>query len=205
MPHIAPPRRPRPVSAPRRRLLLGAPALLAGLAAPSLAQALAPTPRQGEGPFYPRRLPEDRDWDLTLFRGETAPGAVMEMIGRVFTVSGAPAAGAEVEIWHCDPSGVYAHVGLPAAPNFQGYGAVRAAADGAYRFRTTLPGLYGSRPRHIHVKARDRSGRRLTTQMYFPGEADALGVMGWGPPAPLIAGREIGPPPRYRFDIVLPG
>jgi hypothetical protein len=52
----------------RRRMLLGA---LACAAQPVLAQSPVPTPEQTEGPFYPDRLPLDRDNDLT--RVEVAP------------------------------------------------------------------------------------------------------------------------------------
>jgi protocatechuate 3,4-dioxygenase beta subunit len=33
-----------------------------------------------------------------------------------------------------------------------------------------VPGLYGGRTRHIHVKVQAPRGRILTTQLYFPGE-----------------------------------
>lgn len=189
----------------RRRLLLTAPALLLGCA-PS-AQAALLTPSQTEGPFYPQSLPEERDSDLTLFKGETAPGEVIEVVGQVFDVKGAPAAGAEVQIWHCDINGAYAHVGQETVPNFQGYGILRADRAGAYRFRTTRPGVYPGRTRHIHVKARRVHASQLTTQMYFPGEAgnDRDGLLqDSGAPHKLIAREETGPPPRYVFDIVAP-
>lgn len=190
----------------RRELITAAPALLMGAAIAGPARALTPTPRQGEGPFYPRRMPADIDSDLALFDGQTAPGEVIEMVGRVFSVKGEPVAGGEVEIWHCDPNGAYAHVGQPTLPGFQGFGVARADASGGYRFRTTRPGLYPGRTRHIHVKARRPGGPTLTTQMYFPGEAgnatDGL-LRRASDPAALIAREEAGPPHRYVFDIVI--
>ena len=189
----------------RRRLLLAAPALLLGCA-PS-AQAALLTPSQTEGPFYPRTLPDDRDSDLTLFNGETPPGEVIEVVGMVFDAKGAPSPGAEVQIWHCDINGVYAHVGQETVPNFQGYGFVRTDRTGAYRFKTTRPGVYPGRTRHIHVKARRAHSSLLTTQMYFPGdpgnERDGL-LQNSGAPQRLIAREEAGPPKRYVFDIVAP-
>lgn len=188
--------------AARRRLVLAAPAIL--VAGPAM--ALEPTPPQTEGPFYPRRLPSDRDADLTQFGGGVAPGEVMELVGQVLTRTGEPAAGAVVEIWHCDPNGVYAHVGFRTHPHFQGYGALRVGSDGAYRFRTTRPGLYPGRTRHIHMKAASPSGAPITTQMYFPGEPDNArdGLLRRvSDPTRLIAREESGPPPRYVFDIVL--
>lgn len=197
---------PGPRSLQRRRLLLAAPALLLGAAPSRLLAALPLTPPQSEGPFYPRSLPEDRDADLTMLDGMRTEGEVIEMVGRVFTTRGEPAAGGIVEIWHCDAGGVYAHVGRRTQPNFQGYGAVRAGADGGYRFRTIRPGLYPGRTRHIHVKARREDGPVLTTQMYFPGEAgndrDPL-LRRAGDFTALVAREEPGPPLRYVFDIVV--
>ncbi len=52
-------------------------------------------------------------------------------------------------------------------------GVVWALADdgGRYQFDTVVPGLYPGRTRHLHVKTQAPSGRVLTTQLYFPGEA----------------------------------
>lgn len=190
----------------RRKFVLAAPALLMGAAVAGPVKALTTTPRQSEGPFYPRSIPSDSDADLTLFNGETAPGEVMEMVGRLFNARGQLISGGRIEIWHCDMSGVYAHVGQPTLPGFQGYGAVRTDASGSYRFRTTRPGVYPGRTRHIHVKVSGAEGQNLTTQMYFPGEPgnerDGL-LQRASNPAALIARHEEGPPRRYIFDIVL--
>ena len=190
----------------RRKHSLATPALLFGAAVSGPGHALTATPRQSEGPFYPRIIPSDSDADLTVFNGEKAPGEVMEMVGRLFHAGGQPLSGGRIEIWHCDVNGVYAHVGQPALPGFQGFGAVRTDASGGYRFRTTLPGIYPGRTRHIHVKVSAEDGQTLTTQMYFPdepgNERDGLLQRSANPRA-LIARREDGTPPRYVFDIVL--
>lgn len=190
----------------RRKLILATPALLFGAAVSGPVHALTATPRQSEGPFYPRIIPSDSDADLTVFNGERAPGEVMEMVGRLFNARGQPVSGGRIEIWHCDVNGVYAHVGQSALPGFQGFGAVRTDASGGYRFRTTLPGIYPGRTRHIHVKVSAEDGQALTTQMYFPdepgNERDGLLQRSTNPGA-LIARREEVTPPRYKFDIVL--
>lgn len=190
----------------RRRLVLGAPALLLGATVPGTVSALTSTPPQSEGPFYPRELPSDSDADLTVFNGERAPGEVIEMVGRLFDDKGGIVSGGHIEIWHCDSNGVYAHVGQPTPPGFQGYGSVRTDSAGGYRFRTTLPGIYPGRTRHIHVKARRADRAELTTQMYFPGEPgnerDGLLRRARDPEA-LIARAEPGTPRRYIFDIIL--
>ncbi|RYH06636.1 hypothetical protein EU800_23165 [Tropicimonas sp. IMCC6043] len=190
----------------RRRLLLGAPALLLGATVSGPVSALSSTPPQSEGPFYPRSIPSDSDADLTVFNGERAPGEVIEMVGRLFDAKGQVLSGGNIEIWHCDVNGVYAHVGQSTPPGFQGYGAVRTDGSGNYRFRTTRPGIYPGRTRHIHVKVRSADGADLTTQMYFPGEPgnerDGL-LRRARDPGALIARKEAGSPPRYVFDIVL--
>ena len=138
-------RRSSPI--PRRSLILAAPAVLC-LPLKVLAAA-GPTPRQAEGPFYPKTIPEDRDADLVSFNGRDFGGEVIEMAGQVFDLARAPVPGAVVEIWHCDPAGIYPNVGRNngglADPGFQGFGAVRTGADGGYRFRTIRPGVYPGR------------------------------------------------------------
>ena len=133
-----------------------------------------PTPRQTEGPFYPRRKPEDIDNDLASF-GETdslAKGTLLELKGRVFDQQGLPVSGARVELWHCDGHGQYHHVGAsgPLDKNFQGYGEIVADAEGYYRFRTVKPGVYPGRARHIHFKVVAPGRRVLTSQMYFDSD-----------------------------------
>ena len=191
----------------RRAIVLGGPSLL--LLSVAKAASL-PTPAQMEGPFYPRRLPADSDLDLTVYGSGRPEGRTIDVIGRVTDVRANALAGTVVEIWQADARGVYAHVGAPGAdPNFQGYGVVRTGPDGAYRFRTIVPGLYPGRTRHIHVKAHPPGGDVLTTQMYFPGEPQNardglfLRLASDAARAAVTAVPEPGEPPRLRFDIVL--
>ena len=183
---------------PRRSVILAAP----------MALAAAATPSQSEGPFYPLQLPADRDFDLTAFGDRRAQGEVIEMAGQVRDLAGRPVPDAVVEIWHCDPAGIYPHVGRNngglADPDFQGFGAVAVGPDGGYRFRTIRPGLYPGRVRHIHVKVRRPQGV-LTTQMYFPEEENGGDFLFRRGGQALVAARIDGPPPRYVFDIALEG
>lgn len=176
------PTQPR-LTLPRRRLLIGTAGALAGLAAlPSAvarATALATTPRQTEGPFYPVELPSETDADLVRLTGADAKalGEVTHVTGRVLDRAGRPLPGALVEIWQCDANGRYLHPGdtggRPRDPRFQGYGRALADTGGGYRFRTIRPVAYPGRTPHIHVKVlRQGDGRELlTTQMYVAGEA----------------------------------
>jgi hypothetical protein len=67
---------------------------------------------------------------------------------------------------------------------------------------TVVPGPYSGRTRHIHVKAHPEGGALLTTQLYFPGEAqnetDAI-----FDPRLLMEVRAAGAGRRARFDFVL--
>lgn len=155
----------------------------AGLAGPAtaFAQTLAPTPRQTEGPFYPYARPLEQDFDLTRLRGHSdrARGPVLDLVGRVMTRDGKPAANVLVELWQANAAGRYDHPGeagsrLPLDPNFQGYGTQRTDGEGRFRFLTIKPAAYPSggsiRPAHIHFKFKNAEND-LTTQMYFPGDA----------------------------------
>lgn len=133
------------------------------------------TPSQAEGPYYPVRKPEDRDWNLVEVSGRqrVAEGALLELEGSISSLSNAAVSGLTVEIWQTDAEGRYMHPSAPGTKtrdmNFQFYGEVLTDEEGRYRFLTILPERYGSRPRHIHVKVKTQNGRELlTTQFYFP-------------------------------------
>lgn len=165
-------------SIPRRRLIVGAAVGVA--AAPRLVRAaiMPPTPAQTEGPFYPLRLPDDRDADLVRVTGSDARalGVVTHVVGRVLSPDGRPFPGVLVEIWQCDAHGRYRHPrerGTAALdPGFQGYGQTLTDASGAYRFRTIRPVGYPGRTPHIHFRLGTPAGELLTTQMYVAGEPD---------------------------------
>lgn len=163
---------------PRRRFVLGGLALAAGAVSPGLlrAQATAPTPRMSEGPFYPDRLPEERDADLTRLAGRSAraAGTLMVLSGRVLDTRGRPLAGAQLEVWQANTHGRYLHSADressgPLDPNFQGYAALRTDAEGRYRILTVRPGRYPGRTPHLHFNAL-QGGQQLTTQMFFADE-----------------------------------
>jgi protocatechuate 3,4-dioxygenase beta subunit len=128
-----------------------------------------------EGPYYPVRKPADRDNDLTrLGGGTTAQGDVLVLNGRVVNQKNAPVHAARVELWQTDSRGVYMHPDDPGTQKrdlaFQFYGEATTDAGGAFVFRTVMPGLYGERPRHMHMKIIQRNGATLTTQIYFKGD-----------------------------------
>ena len=165
---------------PRRRMLGGFVVSAAGfsLSRLSVAAALAPTPAQTTGPFYPLALPRDSDSDLIHVAGRdgTARGTVTYVSGRVLDLDGRPVSGARVEIWQCDANGRYHYVrdergGPPLDENFQGYGQTATDETGGYRFVTIRPVSYPGRTPHIHFAVSGPGLPRLVTQMYVAGEA----------------------------------
>ena len=137
---------------------------------------LRPTPAQTEGPFYPTKLPADRDADLTQVAGypQAAQGTRLYFSGRVLVRDGSPQAGATVELWQCDVFGRYHHAGDDGSPRdegFQGYGAATTDGEGRFAFKTIRPVAYGGRVPHIHLKVRTAGGTALTTQVYIAGDA----------------------------------
>lgn len=177
---IPTPADPTPNDRQRRALLRIAITLsLAGLVGRATAAdaALIPTPANSEGPFYPRQKPADSDADLTRVEGraQRAAGTILYVAGRVVDTRGKPLGNAELELWQANAFGRYIHPADGDAsgaldPNFQGYGRLRADANGNYRIKTIKPPPYSGRTPHIHFNVAS-GGTTLTTQMFFEGEA----------------------------------
>jgi len=161
------------IDTPTRRAVLGAGVFAAGsLLAIERGVAQAPLPltpachdgdeatlRQTEGPFFKPSSPER----VELFETGMA-GQPIELVGFVLSRACKPHAGALLDFWQADDKGRYDNSG------FRLRGHQFADAEGRYRLRSIVPGVYVGRTRHIHVKAQPRGGRLLTTQLYFPGE-----------------------------------
>jgi len=161
----------------RRTFLRQAGVGLSVFAAPGLfAEALLPTPRQTEGPFYPNHLPLDTDNDLLVINDQLTPavGEVTYVSGRILDARGEPLRNALVEIWQCDGNGVYLHTGdntnrAKQDKNFQGFGRFITGSSGEYLFRTIKPVPYPGRTPHIHYKVKRAGQELLTTQCYVKG------------------------------------
>src|SRR5881397_4052455 len=163
------------IDTPTRRVVLGAGVFAAGslfMADGSVAQApLAPTPAchdgddatvaQTEGPYFKPSSPERTE----LFE-EGMAGQPIELVGFVLTRACKPLAGALLDFWQADDKGRYDNSG------FRLRGHQFSDAEGRYRLRSIVPGIYPGRTRHIHVKVQPSGGRVLTTQLYFPGEPE---------------------------------
>ena len=118
------------------------------------------TPAQTEGPYFKRSSPER----VELLEAGMA-GQLIELVGFVLTRDCKPVAGALLDFWQADDKGRYDNAG------FRLRGHQFTDTEGRYRLRSVVPGNYPGRTRHIHVKVQPRGGRVLTTQLYFPGEA----------------------------------
>jgi protocatechuate 3,4-dioxygenase beta subunit len=161
------------VDTPTRRIVLRAGVFAAGswlMIDGSVAQApLAPTTAchdsddatvsQTEGPYFKPSSPARTE----LFE-EGMAGQPIELVGFVLSRACKPIGGALLDFWQADDKGRYDNSG------FRLRGHQFSDAEGRYRLRSVVPGIYPGRTRHIHVKVQPQGGRVLTTQLYFPGE-----------------------------------
>lgn len=171
--------------APKRRAfikLAGGTSILSLLSANrGLTHDLIETPSQTKGPFYP--IPEIEsqkyfDFDLTRLdeNSPQADGEVIAIEGSVVTLGGEPLPKTIVEVWQACHSGRYNHPHdgnkSPIDPNFQYWGRMTTGEDGAFRFKTIIPGKYPGRPPHIHVRIVSPGKPELITQLYFEKHAE---------------------------------
>ena len=161
------------IDTPTRRAVLGAGIFAAGsmlaiersvaeaplAATPACHDGDEPTLTQTEGPYFKPSSPER----VELLEGGMA-GQPIELVGFVLSRTCKPVPGALLDFWQADDKGRYDNSG------FRLRGHQFTDAEGRYRLRSIVPGLYVGRTRHIHVKVQPRDSRVLTTQLYFPGE-----------------------------------
>ena len=163
----------------KRSLLAGLGGLF-GWSQVASAASLLRTPRQTEGPFYPRAqdMPDDRDSDLVRIAGKVieAGGEILHLAGTLTDTKGTALAGARIEIWQCDVNGRYLHgadnaLSIERDAGFQGFGVSVSDDAGRFAFRTIKPVAYPGRTPHIHAKVYYPDGRAaLTTQLYIAGD-----------------------------------
>ena len=168
----------RPSAMTRRRSLVQLGGLVAGAAVAGgarldpAARAAAPArsgarcvlaPEQTEGPYYIPREKVRR----TITDGR--PGVPLQLQLQVVDAAGCRAiAGAAVDVWHCDASGVYSGVAGAGAGRRFLRGIQRTDARGLARFDTIYPGWYPGRTVHVHVKVHVGGTVVHTGQLYFP-------------------------------------
>jgi protocatechuate 3,4-dioxygenase beta subunit len=160
-------------------------------ATPACADDDEPTPRATEGPFYTPNSPRR----AALLEPGIA-GTKIVLTGVVLSRGCRPVAGALVDFWHADADGEYDNAG------YRLRGHQFTDGQGRYRLETIVPGRYGGRTRHFHVKVQAPHRPVLTTQLYFPDEprnrTDSLFNAEL-----LMAVQDAGDGKRASFDFVL--
>jgi protocatechuate 3,4-dioxygenase beta subunit len=135
-------------------------------------------PEQTEGPYFVDARLERSDIRSDPATGAVKAGAPLELSIVVSRVGAggacAPLAGARVDLWQCDASGVYSGVRDPSFDTtgqhfLRGYQLTNAT--GTARFTTIYPGWYRGRTVHLHFKVRTEPsatrGYEFTSQLYF--------------------------------------
>jgi len=119
------------------------------------------TPEMTEGPFY---VPDEAvRRDIT----EGRPGTPLGLHLTVVSASTCrPIAGAKVDVWHADASGVYSGVQGNTGTFMRGIQPTNA--KGLALFDTVYPGWYTGRAVHIHVKVHLGGNVVHTGQLFFP-------------------------------------
>lgn len=134
-------------------------------------------PEQMEGPYFVDERLHRSDIRADPADGQVKPGVPLALTFQIMRVQAGqcrPLSGAQVDIWHCDATGVYSDVQDPWF-NTIGRKFLRGHqitdSRGEVRFITIYPGWYPGRTVHLHFKIRaGSSGGRsfdFTSQLYF--------------------------------------
>ena len=137
------------------------------------------------GPFWRLNSPRVENGG-TIVRSDT-PGNALFVAGRVIDPSGKPVAGAEVDIWHASPIGLYEQQD-PEQAEMNLRGKFTTDSDGRFWFRTVkmvgypIPtdGVVGRllaaqsrhpyRPAHLHALIVKQGFKVLISQVYDPND-----------------------------------
>ena len=165
--------------------LLGKTVMSSWALAASESQSCIVRPEQTEGPYFVDERLDRSDLRSDPTSGLLRPGtplALTLLLSRRNADGCAPLAGAQVDLWHCDASGIYSDVRDPHFTTvgqkfLRGYQVTDER--GAAGFMTIFPGWYEGRTVHIHLKIRTAPQARrqyeFTSQMYFDdGLADRV-------------------------------
>jgi protocatechuate 3,4-dioxygenase beta subunit len=118
------------------------------------------------GPYYKAGAPFRED-----IRPDDSSGTPLIIEGKVFTNCDVALADAIVEIWNANAEGAY-----DTSNQYLFRGIYKTAADGAYRFKTIIPGKYLNgnyyRPSHIHFRITAPGQQELVSQVYFKDDPD---------------------------------
>ena len=147
------------------------------------AQGTRPTQANNLGPFYRAGAPRCSDGSSLLRSPTNGPELVFK--GFVKDDKGQPIAGAEVDVWHSSPIGLYENQDASQAEmNLRGL--FTTLADGSFSFRSVKPagypvptdgptgallraqGRHNMRPAHLHFLIHKPGFKTIASQVYDP-------------------------------------
>ena len=147
------------------------------------AKGTRPTQANNLGPFYRAGAPHLED-GASLLRSPT-PGDALTFKGWVKEMDGKPIPGAEVDVWHSSPVGLYENQDKTQAEmNLRGV--FTTLADGSFSFRSVKPAGYpvptdgptgallraqqrhNMRPAHLHFLIHKPGFKTIASQVYDP-------------------------------------
>ncbi len=129
-------------------------------------------PELTEGPYFVDEMLNRSDIRSDPSDGSVSDGAQLKLAFNVSQVGSngcTPLSGAQVDIWHCDASGVYSDAqdrsfNTVGKKFLRGYQVTNA--NGLAQFITIYPGWYDGRAIHIHFKIRINN-YEFTSQLFF--------------------------------------
>jgi len=155
---------------------LSSPSASASASSSSLATpACVVTPAETEGPYFVDERLNRSDITTDPSNGSAQSGMPLALtfnVARMGTSGCTALSGAQVDVWHCDASGVYSDVSAQSSVGkrfLRGYQVTDAG--GVAKFTTIYPGWYSGRAVHIHFKIRTFAGTsktyEFTSQLFF--------------------------------------
>jgi protocatechuate 3,4-dioxygenase beta subunit len=142
-----------------------------------------PTQANNLGPFYRAGAPRCAE-GASLVRSPT-PGPKLMFRGFVKTTDGKPVSGAEIDVWHSSPVGLYENQD-PGQAEMNLRGKFTTLADGSFSFTTVKPAGYpvpidgptgallgvqkrhNRRPAHLHFLIYKPGFKTIASQVYDP-------------------------------------
>jgi len=144
-----------------------------------------PTQANNLGPFWRTGSPRCED-GASIVRSPT-PGPELRFRGWVRDAEGRPIPGADVEVWHPSPVGLYENQD-PSQADMNLRGKFTTGPDGGFSFRSVKPAGYpvpvdgptgvllraqrrhNFRPAHIHFLVHKPGFKTIASQVYDPGD-----------------------------------
>jgi catechol 1,2-dioxygenase len=176
-----------------------------------------PTQANNLGPFYRAGAPHCEEGG-SLLRSPT-PGPRLTFKGFVRTGERKPVAGAEVDVWHSSPVGLYENQD-PSQAEMNLRGRFTTLADGSFSFTTVKPAGYpvpidgpagallaaqkrhNLRPAHLHFLIYKPGYKTIASQVYDPADPHLETDSQFGVTKALIGDYQRLPDGSYRLEFV---